>query len=72
VTKSPCEAFLFHPRTTPEHGCNLAYHWRGHDASRRCPVLLTPESIWKVDAGMVKSGMVVCYNAAWKHEPITL
>jgi hypothetical protein len=35
-------------------------------------VLLTLESIWKVDAGMIKSGLVVCYNAAWKHEPITL
>jgi hypothetical protein len=35
-------------------------------------VLLTLESIWKVDAGMVKSGMVVCYNAVGKHEPITL
>jgi len=34
--------------------------------------LLTLESMWKVDAGMVKSGMVVCYNAAWKQEPITL
>jgi hypothetical protein len=34
--------------------------------------LLIPESFWKVNAGMVKSGMVVCYNAAWKHEPITL
>jgi hypothetical protein len=35
-------------------------------------VLLTLESIWKVVAGMVKNGMVVCYNAAWKHESITL
>jgi hypothetical protein len=35
-------------------------------------VLLTLESIWKVAAGMGKSGMVVCYNAAWKHEPITV
>jgi hypothetical protein len=35
-------------------------------------VLLILESIWKVDAGMVKSAMVVCYNAAWKHEPVTL
>jgi hypothetical protein len=35
-------------------------------------VLLTLECMWKVDVGMVKSGMVVCYNAAWKHEPITL
>jgi hypothetical protein len=35
-------------------------------------VLLILKSIWKVDAGMVKSGMAVCYNAAWKHEPITL
>jgi hypothetical protein len=35
-------------------------------------VLLTLESMWKVNAGMVKSGMVVCYNAAWKHEPITV
>jgi hypothetical protein len=34
--------------------------------------LLTLESIWKVNAGMVKSGIVVCYNAAWKYEPITL
>jgi len=34
--------------------------------------LLTLESMWKVAAGIVKSGMVVCYNAAWKHEPITL
>ena len=23
-------------------------------------------------AGMVKSSMVVCYNAAWKHQPTTL
>ena len=35
-------------------------------------VLLTLESVWKVNAGMVKSGRVVCYNAAWKHELITL
>jgi hypothetical protein len=35
-------------------------------------VLLIPESMWKVEAGMVKSGRIVCYNAAWKHEPITL
>jgi hypothetical protein len=34
--------------------------------------LLTLKFVWKVNAGMVKSGMVVCYNAAWKHEPITL
>jgi hypothetical protein len=34
--------------------------------------LLTLESIWKVNPGMVKSGMVVCYNATWKHGLITL
>ena len=28
--------------------------------------------MWKVNAGIVKSGMVVCYNAAWKHQTITL
>ena len=35
-------------------------------------VLLPLESIGKTYAAIVKSGMVVCYNAAWKHEPITL
>jgi hypothetical protein len=34
--------------------------------------LLTLESIGKTNVVIVKSGMVVCYNAAWKHEPITL
>jgi len=24
---------------------------------------------WKVNAAMVKSGAVVCYNWAWKHKP---
>ena len=28
--------------------------------------------MWKVNAGMVKSGIVMCYNAAEKYEPITL
>ena len=35
-------------------------------------VPLTLESIGKTNAAIVKSGMVVYYNAAWKHEPITL
>ena len=34
--------------------------------------LLTLGAMWKVNADMVKSSMVACYNAAWKHEPITL
>jgi hypothetical protein len=68
-----CEAFFFHPpnntRTRLPIQHTIGVVTMPADAFS---ALLTLESIWKVNTGMIKSDTVVCYNAVGKHEPITL